>query len=183
VILAAAWAGFASAAGLLEDLMGALAAVRASRATFVETRHSGLLREALVLRGTLAYRRPDFLQKHVQAPRDERVTMDGERITLESGAPARVVKLRAGGSSPIAALVAGIRATRAGDLAVLEEHFRVEAEGTRERWRMALTPRDAEMERYVRAIAVHGAGGRITRVEVDEASGDRSVLEIREEIE
>jgi len=53
----------------------------------------------------------------------------------------------------------------------------------RERWRMALTPRSAEVERYVRAIVIHGVEGRITRVEVDEASGDRSVMQVREEIE
>ena len=182
-LLAAALPCAAADAGVVEELMHALAGVQASRATFVETKHSGLLKEALVLRGTLAYRRPDFLQKHVQEPYDERITMEGERITLESSAPARIVTLRAAGSSPIAALVAGIRATRAGDLGALRVHFRVDAEGTRERWRMSLTPRSAEVERYVRTIAIHGVEGRITRIEVDEASGDRSVMQIREEIQ
>ena len=46
---------------------------------------------------------------------------------------------------------------------------------------MALEPFDEEVSRHVAAIVVSGAAGLITRFEVQEAGGDRSVMDIREE--
>lgn len=182
-VLLAAAPPAGAADDVLAEVMRELAAVTSSRATFVETKQSALLKEALVLRGTLAYRRPDFLEKRVREPHEERITMEGERITLESSTPPRIVTLRAAGVSPVAALVAGMRAARAGDLALLETHFRVAAEGRSEAWVMRLTPRSPQVQGYVTAIAIHGMRGRISRVEVEESSGDRSVMRIEEVLE
>jgi len=162
------------------DLMRQLAAVESSRATFVETRHSALLKEPLVLRGTLTYRRPASLEKRVEQPYEERVAIDGDVLVIESRR-GRKLKTSVSGSPGIAALVEGIRATRAGDLPALERHFEVRVAGRAERWSMALKPIDDEVSRYVAAILVSGSAGRIARVEVQEAGGDRSVMEIREE--
>jgi outer membrane lipoprotein-sorting protein len=162
------------------DLMRQLAAVESSRATFVETRHSALLKEPLVLRGTLTYRRPASLEKRVEQPYEERVAIDGDVLIVESRR-GRKLKTSVSGSPGIAALVEGIRATRAGDLAALERHFAVSVSGRAERWSMALKPIDDEVSRYVATILVSGAAGRIARVQVQEAGGDRSVMDIREE--
>lgn len=164
------------------ELMRRLAAVESSRATFVETRHSALLKEPLVLRGTLTYRRPAWLEKRVEQPYQERVAIDGDVLVIESRR-GRKLKTSVSGSPGIAALVEGIRATRAGDLAALERHFEVRVAGRAEGWSMALKPVDDEVARHVAAIVVSGAAGRIARVEVQEAGGDRSVMDIREEVE
>ena len=50
------------------DLMQMLASVDRVTARFVETRTSSLLSAPLVLQGTLAYRRPDHLEKRVLTP-------------------------------------------------------------------------------------------------------------------
>jgi len=163
------------------ELMRRLAAVESSRATFVETRHSALLKEPLVLRGTLTYRRPASLEKRVEQPYEERVAIDGDVLLVENRR-GRKLKTSVSGSPGIAALVAGIRATRAGDLAALERHFEVKVTGRAERWSMALKPFDNEVVHHVAAIVVSGAAGRITRVEVQEAGGDRSVMDISEEV-
>ena len=63
-------------------LMRQLAAVESSHATFVETRHSALLKEPLVLRGTLTYRRPAFLEKRVEQPYVERMAIDGDALVV-----------------------------------------------------------------------------------------------------
>ena len=163
------------------ELMRRLAAVDRSSATFVETRHSALLKEPLVLRGTLTYRRPAFLEKRVEQPYQERMAIDGDALTLETRR-GRKLKTSASGSPGIAALVEGIRATRAGDLAALERHYEVRVTGRAERWSIALKPVDEEVSRHVAAIVVSGAAGLITRFEVQEAGGDRSVMDIREEV-
>ena len=106
------------------ELMRRLAAVDRSSATFVETRHSALLKEPLVLRGTLTYRRPASLEKRVEQPYQERVAIDGDVLTIENRR-GRKLKTSVSGSPGMAALVEGIRATRAGDLAALERHFQV----------------------------------------------------------
>ena len=162
-------------------LMRQLAAVESSRATFVETRHSALLKEPLVLRGTLTYRRPAFLEKRVEQPYMERMAIDGDVLTLETRR-GRKLKTSASGSPGIAALVEGIRATRAGDLAALERHYEVRVAGRAERWSVTLKPVDAEVARYVTAMVFSGAAGRIARVEVQEAGGGRSVMDISEEL-
>ena len=162
------------------ELMRRLAAVESSRATFVETRHSALLKEPLVLRGTLTYRRPASLEKRVEQPYEERVAIDGDVLVIESRR-GRKLKTSVSGSPGIAALVEGIRATRAGDLAALERHYEVGIAGRAERWSMTLKPADAEVARHVATIVVSGVAGRIARVEVQEAGGDRSVMDIREE--
>ena len=162
------------------ELMRRLAAVESSRATFVETRHSALLKEPLLLRGTLTYRRPASLEKRVEQPYQERVAIDGDVLLIESRR-GRKLKTSVSGSPGIAALVEGIRATRAGDLAALERHYEVGVAGRAERWSMTLKPVDAEVARYVASIVVSGSAGRIARFEVQEAGGDRSVMDIREE--
>jgi hypothetical protein len=176
------WAQAAAAQALApRDLMRQLAAVESSRATFVETRHSALLKEPLVLRGTLTYRRPASIERRVEQPYEERVAIDGDVLVIESRRGRRL-KTTVSGSPGIAALVESIRATRAGDLAALERHFEVRITGRAERWSMALQPVDEEVARHVAAILVAGAAGRITRVEVREAGGERSVMDIREEV-
>src|SRR6185295_10868016 len=163
------------------ELMRQLAQAESVQATFVETRYSTLLKEPLVLRGTLTYRRPAFLEKHVQQPYDERVALDGDVLTMQNRR-GRKLTTSASGSPAIAGLVEGIRATRAGDLAALERHFAILVDGQLERWSMSLKPTDADLARHVAAIVFSGSQNRIARVEVRETGGGRAVMEIDEEI-
>ena len=54
----------------LDALMSEMAAVPASRARFVETRHLAMLTQPLELKGSLSYERPNRLVKHVETPFD-----------------------------------------------------------------------------------------------------------------
>ncbi len=109
-----------------------LGSVERAHARFVETRHSALLKSPLVLEGTLAYRRPDRVEKHVQSPYDERITVEGGRLTLENRAQNRKKTLSVSGAPGLAALIESIRATRAGDLAALQRHYALQVEGSRD---------------------------------------------------
>jgi outer membrane lipoprotein-sorting protein len=165
-----------------DELMRALAAAESSSATFVETKYSALLKTPYVTRGTLAYRRGVSLEKHVLSPYDERIVVQGDRVTIDNRSRGRKQSASTSSSPVLAALVEGIRATRSGDLAALERHFEVKVGGRREQWSMQLKPTGDETAKYVSSVVVSGAGGRITRVDVEEASGDRAVMEIREEL-
>src|SRR6202008_771655 len=118
----------------------------------------------------------------ITQPYDERVALEGDTLTIENRTRGRKLRTSVSGSPGIGALVEGIRATRAGDLAALERHFEVRVEGSAAAWSLALKPIDAEVAQRVLAIVVSGAGGRIARVAVEEAGGGRAVMEIREEL-
>jgi len=161
-------------------LMRTLASVQTASATFVETRYSPLLKSPLVSHGSLSYRRPDQLEKLVVSPQKERLALRGDRLTIDTAAAAsREIDV---GAAPagIGALIEAVRATRAGDLADLERNFVVEVTGTRDDWRLRLKPRTADVARYISAVSVWGSGARLQRIEVWEASGDRTVTEVEE---
>ncbi len=163
-----------------QGLMKMLASVESATASYVETRYSPLLKAPLVSRGTLSYRRPDRLEEHVESPRDERFVLRGERLTIENASGNRSVTVRADGAEGIAALIEGVRAARSGDLAALERDFHVTVSGMRERWQLQLLPRTPGLTKYVRGITISGSRARIERIEVLEASGDRTVMEVQE---
>ena len=180
LFLAAAPAASGAAPLTVGELMQMLGAVESENARFVETRHSALLKAPLVTEGTLAYRRPDRVEKHVLSPYDERITVEGGRLTMENRTQNRKKTVSVSGAPGIAALVESVRATRAGDLDALQRHFALQLEGSREQWTLTLTPLDAELARYVSQLALSGSGARIGRITVEEAGGDRSVMEISE---
>ena len=80
----------------------------------------------------------------------------------------------------VAALVESLRATLAGDGAELERLYSARVGGTRQRWTLALTPRDLEVAGVVKGIGIAGSGSRIVRLEILEPGGDGSVMTILE---
>lgn len=162
--------------------MQLLAGVERATARFVETRHSVLLKSPLVLSGTLSYRRPDSLEKHVLSPYDERTSIEGEQVTIENRARGWKKTLSIAAAPTIAGLVESIRATRAGEIGRLERYYRVEAGGDPRQWWLRLRPHDPEIAEYVTAVLVSGSNARIERIEVHETSGDSTVMEIWEEL-
>ena len=163
------------------ELMQMLASVESANARFVETRHSALLKAPLVLQGTLAYRRPDRVEKHVLSPYDERITVEAGRLTIENRTHKSRKSLAVSGAPGLAALIESIRATRAGDLPALQRHYALQLEGSHERWILTLKPLEAQVGDHVVSITLSGSGARIGQVAIEETSGDRSVMEIREE--
>ena len=163
------------------ELMQMLGSVESANARFVETRHSALLKSPLVLQGTLSYRRPDRIEKHVLSPHDERITVEAGRLTLENRSQNRRKTIAVSSAPGLAALIESIRATRAGDLAALQRHYVVQLEGTREQWTLTLRPLESQVADYVISIALAGSGSRIGRITTEEAGGDRSVMEVEEQ--
>lgn len=163
------------------DLMQMLASVDHVTARFVETRTSTMLNAPLVLQGTLIYRRPDYLEKRVLTPYEERMVIDGGRLALEKPGESRKKTLAIANAPGVAALVESIRATRAGDLATLQRHYTLAVEGDRSQWTLTLVPLDPQLAGLVRSVVITGAEVRIVRVSVEESAGDRSVMEISEQ--
>ncbi len=160
-------------------LMAQLAQVQTSRARYSEVKRVAMLQKPLRLSGTLFYERPARIERHQTQPFDEVIRVDGDRLSVEREGKTRRISLQ---NAPlVAALVESLRATLAGDGAELERLYSVRVEGTRQRWTLALTPREVEIAGVVKTIAIAGSGSRIARMEILEPGGDGSVMTIHQE--
>jgi hypothetical protein len=160
-------------------LMGELAQVQTSRARYSEVKRVAMLRKPLQLSGTLLYERPGRIEKRQTLPVEEVIRVDGGWLTVEREGKTRRIALQS--ASLVAALVESLRATLAGDRPELERLYSVRVQGTRQRWTLALTPREVEVAGVVKNIAIAGSGSRIVRLEILEPGGDGSVMTIQEE--
>jgi outer membrane lipoprotein-sorting protein len=164
----------------LDQLMHALAQRDHGRADFVEAKYMRLLSRPLTLRGTLAYRAPDWLEKRTTDPNEEILQVDGERLRIDI--PGRRIhrEFALRELPAVWGFVESLRATLRGDRAALERFYRVELDGEVRHWVLTLQPRDPKMAAMITQIRMSGAGGRLASFEIVEARGDRSVMKIRE---
>ncbi len=161
----------------LVRLMRLLSLAPEAEVPYTEMKYSSLLAEPIVSSGTLSYRRPDTVEKNMLAPRSERFRIvGGNLIVLRNGAEQRFPL----SSQPLlSAFAASLRGVLAGDALLLRSHYRLALEGDEQDWRLEMIPLDEEIGRYVERIMVSGRAGRVAQIEVREASGDRSVLQVR----
>jgi hypothetical protein len=161
----------------LVRLMRLLSLAPEAEVPYTERKYSSLLAEPIVSSGTLSYRRPDTVEKNTATPRSERFRIvGGDLIVVRNGAQQRYPL----SSQPLlSAFAASLRGVLAGDAALLRSHYRLALEGEEQGWRLEMIPLEEEIGRYVERITVSGRAGRIEQIEVREASGDRSVLQVR----
>ncbi len=159
-------------------LMAQLAQVQTSRVRYSEIKRVAMLQQPLQLSGTLFYERPARLERRQTLPFKEVISVDGDWLTVEREGRTWRIALQNG--SLIAALVESLRATLAGDGTELERLYSARVQGTRQRWTLALSPREVEIAGVVEGINIAGSGSRIARVEILQPGGDGSVMTIHE---
>jgi outer membrane lipoprotein-sorting protein len=169
----------ARAAWTVEALMALLHAHPPKRAHFDEQKSVSVLDRPLESSGELAFTPPDRLEKHVTSPGDERIVADRDRLVIERNGRRQVIDFR---EHPEAAvLVESIRGTLAGDRAALERVYELSLSGEERSWRLVLVPREASLRSLVARVAIEGSGAQVQRVEIEQADGDHSLMQIRPE--
>lgn len=141
------------------------------RTPFVEVRGSALLKAPLRLQGE--YRRPDAdtLVREVRAPYAETTTIRaGEVAMARNGGKARTFSLSR--APELAGLQASFGALLSGDRALLETHYRIAAEGSRQHWILTLQPKDAQLAAKVRDIVLRGRGAELRCIETRPTKGE-----------
>ena len=140
------------------------------RTGFVELRGSALLKKPLRLQGE--YRRPaeDTLVREVSAPYVETTTIRaGEVVITRAGkSPRRFSLARV---PELAGLQASFGALLTGDRVQLERTYRLAVDGTRARWTMTLTPRDAALAARLQGVTLYGRGAELRCIETQPARG------------
>jgi hypothetical protein len=165
----------------LVELMQSLAQVKSARGKFVERKYLAMLESPLESSGTLAYSAPGRLEKHMLAPRQESMIVDGDKLLIENRQTGRQRSLALQEHPVLWAFIESIRSTLAGDLATLKRFYDVRLEGDTAAWGLRLRPTDERMRQAAAEIRVGGSGSWVNRIEIVEGGGDRSVTVIARE--
>ena len=162
----------------LQELMRLLAARRHGQVDFVEQHFLAVLKRPVESFGVMTYDAPHRLEKRTVEPRPERLVLDGDEITVERKGHTHVLELAAYPS--LLPFIESLRATLAGDLPALERAFNVDFAGNVERWTLTLYPRDSKVSSTVSRVRIDGSRDVLSKVEIFEANGDRSLMTLRE---
>jgi hypothetical protein len=142
-----------------------------ARTSFVELRGSKLLKKPLRLQGE--YLRPDAdtLVRKVAVPYAETTTIRAGEVEIARAgkAPRRFSLARV---PEMAGLQSSFGALLSGDRRALEQRYSLHTQGTRQRWTMTLTPKDAAMREKIQTITLYGRGSELRCIETQPAEGD-----------
>jgi hypothetical protein len=162
-----------------DQIMSALRTVRHVNARYVERRYLHVLRAPIEIRGALVFNAPDHLEK-VADDGAERLTIDGDRLTIDRGTNGSPVVIALHEHPEIGILVESIRATLSGDGDALHRLFDVTSSGTLDHWQLVLQPRDPAERKLLQWMRVSGYAERITAIDTADGEGDRSDMSIVE---
>jgi len=171
-------AGQDAASWSLAELMHGMAQVKKSKATFVERKHLSMLKTPLKFSGTLEYTAPDRLIKHTLLPKSEKLTLNQDRLVVQSGDASGSHTLSLQENPSIWAFVESIRSTLSGDIETLNRFYKVSLEGRQKQWQLTLRPVDSQTKNMVDEILIKGSFDQINTIEIREAGGDYSVMSI-----
>lgn len=157
-------------------LMQLLAGRGSERARFTEKKIIALLDKPIESSGELRYIPPDRLEKRTAKPRPELLVLERGVLTVERGGQTHTLRLA--DYPEIAAVVDSIRGTLAGDRSSLERVYRLDLHGTAERWTLVMLPSDQKLAALVQRIDVSGNGDNVRTIEILQADGDRSIMNI-----
>lgn len=141
------------------------------RTSFVEVRTSRLLKNPLRLHGE--YRRPDdkTMIRDVRAPYGETTTIRGDQATIaRAGKSPRTFSMSR--APQLAGMQASFGALLSGDQRAITRDFNITTQGTREKWRMHMTPKQAALKQHVRDITLYGRGSELRCIETRATRGD-----------
>lgn len=169
----------AQAAGAwgVDQLMSALAQRKSGRVRFSERKYLAMLERPVDSTGELVFVAPDHLEKRTLTPKPENMVLDGDMMTIERGGKSYVMPLQ--NYPELAAFIESIRATLAGNRDALERYYRLRVDGVANRWALTLVPTDARMAAHVKQVRIDGVRDNLSSVEIVQADGDRSVMQIR----
>jgi len=166
----------AHAAWDVQQLMDSLAQNKSGHATFVEKKYIAMLDRPVESSGELLYTAPDGLEKRTLKPKPESTVVNGNELFIERGRQKHHLQLQA--YPELAAFIDSIRGTLAGDRKALERNYRLSLEGTAERWTLQLLPLDEKMQAVIQRIAIAGMRDQVRSIEITQADGDRSLMNI-----
>ena len=156
------------------SVLRTLADHREGESRFTEKKFIGVLDTPLLSEGTLAFRPPDYLEKHTTSPRDELMTIKGDVLTYTRQGQTYTLNLA---EHPEATAYANsIRGLLNGNAALLQQNYMLKLSGDPAHWVLLLLPTDPRIQSLIKSISVNGSGDHLQTIEYDQTNGDRSVM-------
>ena len=170
-------AGPVAAAIGREELLTLLRAVPGVTAEYREEQHIALLTAPLVSRGTMHFAPPGRLAKHQSEPAAARTVVVDGRLAFADAYGRDELELA---KNPVVSLfVDSFLSVLAGDVEAIERAWYVgyaaETKGDPRAWVLTLRPRGEAAARLVEHLSIHGREAVVTRIEIIERGGDRTV--------
>ncbi len=164
----------ATPAWSLEQLMQSLSAIQSRHAYFTEEKTLNMLEKKLIIKGFLHYEAPDYMKREIISPQRKTYEIRGDELLINHGER----RLALSDYPVFKAFVDSFRATLAGDLPKLRQHYRIWLKGKKADWVLSLYPSNQKLASYVKIIRMSGSFNRIVKIETQESDGDHSVIMI-----
>jgi len=138
-----------------KTLIAQLAKPTPATIDFSEIRFSPLLKQPLIVSGTLGYQGPTSLDRQVTQPYRETTEIRGDSVLVRrEGEPERSFGLKR--APELQGLLSAFTSLLGGDHSAVEREFTIDAAGDSSAWRILLAPRDARLSRRVKLIRIEG---------------------------
>ena len=130
-----------------------------------------MLKTPLRIQGEYLRPREDTLVREVRAPYAETTTIRaGEVAIARAGKAPRSFSLSR--APELGGLQASFGALLSGDRALLEQQYRLAADGTRERWTLTMTPKQPALAGKLRSVVLRGRGAELRCIDTTPVKGD-----------
>jgi outer membrane lipoprotein-sorting protein len=162
----------------LEALLTRFGQLQGLRARYVEEKRIALLKRPLRSEGTVAFAAPSLLVRRVEKPEPATLLLDGEVLTVADASGQRRIDL--GESALVKHFVLTFVHVLHGDRAALERAYTLSFEATATGWKLQLTPKTAELRRFVAHAVLEGHGVIVDRMTLEEDNGDVTQMQFSE---
>ena len=159
----------------VDTLLKILAHPAPATTPFVEVRYSKLLDQPIVVKGQLEYHEDGTLVRAVSAPFQERTEIQGETVSvLRAGKSPRRFSLKR--APELRSMLGGFAAVLGGGRGTLDKDFNLSVSGETQQWQLELTPKSAQVGKYVHDITIQGAQGEPRCIVVTQPDNEASVM-------
>lgn len=158
--------------------------LRGMSASYTEKKHLSLLAVPLTSSGELHYLRDGtgtkgHLVRLVEKPEKSKLTITEAELRMADKNGTEVIDLRQ--SDRVRLFVTSLMRIFQGDRKALQEHYRVRYvldDKHATRWHLELVPKKEPLDKILKQLSLFGEGEAVTRIELIEPSGDRTVTTI-----
>jgi outer membrane lipoprotein-sorting protein len=160
----------------LEEIRKARKAITTLKATFKQTRTIGLMAADVHSTGKMWLVRPDRLRWELDPPDAVTYWIGPEGIAVKSGDG--VTKIGKSAAGKFAAVLEDLMILLGGDLAKLKKRYDLSIERPEGKLAVSARPRDPELKKQLALLRLTAEASlwRIERVEIQEPSGDKSLI-------
>jgi hypothetical protein len=159
----------------VDTLLKSLARPAPATTPFVEVRYSKLLDQPIVVKGQLEYHEDGTLVRAVNDPFKERTEIKGDSVSVDRvGRSPRKFSLKR--APELRSMLGGFAAVLGGGRGTLDQDFTLAATGATEQWKLALTPKSAQVGKYVRDIAIQGSQNEPRCIVVTQPDSEASIM-------